>query len=103
MLTMARMGSGLLYYLDGPPTDRLENHFQNDNNLGRSRQIKAAFSRALPEDVKEYIVLRSNDVSNYERILAPHIQTVFSNSEWTVWRRNSQQPVELQPPVSPAP
>jgi|GEM_PF-979838 4-amino-4-deoxy-L-arabinose transferase-like glycosyltransferase len=102
MLTMPRMGSGLLYYLDGPPTDRLENHFQNENNLGRSRQIKAAFSRALPEDVKEYIVLRSNDVSDYERFLAPHVQSVFSNSEWTVWRRNSQQPVQLKPPVSPA-
>ena len=95
MLTMPRMGSGLLYYLDGPPTDRLENHFQNEQNIGRTRQIKEAFSQTLPDDVREYIVLRSNDVSDYERILSPHVQRVYSNVEWTVWRRNSQQPVRL--------
>ena len=95
MLTMPSMGSGLLYYLDGPPTNRLENHLTNDQNFGRTKQIRSAFSHPLPTDVREYIVLRSNDLSDYDRILAPHVQRVFSNNNWTVWRRNSQKAISL--------
>ena len=95
MLTMPRMGSGLLYYLDGPPTDRLENHLQNEDSMGRTRQISSAFSHPLPTNVREYIILKSKDIPDYDSILVSHVERVFSNAEWTVWRRNSQQAICL--------
>ena len=108
MLNMEVMGNGILYYLDGPPTDRVERtkpaKKAADENSGSDevgngkkkhhgssyRMRNQAFTKKVEPGHALYIVMQADREKRYLKRFSSMVDRVYQNPHWAVWRRTTE-------------
>lgn len=100
VITMDKMGNGLLYYLEGPPAIRFNADATADTSPKKSGRLASAFSHAIMPDHYQYVVVSDSDFEKYRKKLDGYAVPVYFNGEWGVFRRTVNSPVILNHPLS---
>lgn len=85
IVTVAKEGYGLLFYLGGPPIVRA----RVEDEAGGSRHLEMilkALAEPQPPGMRDYVMTEADERRKLE--LIPHlVEPLYANSKWIVWRR----------------
>ncbi len=87
ILTMGKMGNGLLYYLNGPVVHRVGSEVALGSHASKSKLFNQAIATPIPLNHSQYVVVSNTDVLKYQRKLGTQAVPVYLNREWGVFRR----------------
>jgi 4-amino-4-deoxy-L-arabinose transferase len=95
LITMQRMGNGLLFYLGGPESLRIGDPPASQPDMTKSAMLADALLNSVPDGHSQYIVVSNSQAEKYDKRFGGAAKQIYYNGQWAVFKRTTNDAVHI--------